>query len=411
MSTNQQNIFVALNSILEPEQVTSSGMSLTELQSQGVPSGLITEIIQIPSVSQCQFGSLFVIDIKETNILLSNITLAFSTTAGVTGLSGATTTALSPFVYAFSRIELVVNNIVIDSIYGNQQHIIQNQLNYNYDRDHINQAWGAYDQLSKRQTLATAANTYFVNLQCFVDQIKFPIFNSSHTLQLRIYMNNLADLVTTTGTVTGTPVCNLTAVAICKVTRLPPLLAQSKLSSLMSRPVSRFFHSTSYGLYTLQGGASNYQIVLSAIVGKVCQMTFVVRKTSELTGENSFKYQKIKDFSILNSSSINITGGVAVSSELALKHLNLYWNRSSITTETADGATNNNQYIYNWSFSSDNLTAIESGRLLGSRQFYGNESLIINFASATSVNHQVDVYCLMEIVLTIGGNYVTNASA
>lgn len=411
MSTNQQNVFNALDSILNPENILSTGMSVTNNQSEGVPSGLITEIIQIPSVSQCQFGSLFVIDIKETNILLNNITLAFSTTAGVTGLTGATTTALSPFVYAFSRIELVVNNIVIDSIYGNQQHIIQNQLNYNYDRDHINQAWGAYDQLSKRQTLATTANTYFVNLQCFVDQIKFPILNSSHTLQLRIYMNNLADLLTTTGTITGTAACALTAVAICKVTRLPPLLAQAKLSSLMSRPVSRFFHSTSYGLYTLQSGASNYQIVLSAIVGKVAQLTFVVRKTTELTGENSFKYQKIKDFSILNSSSINITGGVAVSSELALKHLNLYWNRSSITTETDAGATDNKQYIYNWSFSSDNLTAVESGRLLGSRQFYGNESLIINFSSATSVNYQVDVYCLMENVLTIGGNYVSKASA
>jgi len=412
MSTNQQNVFNALDSILNPENILSTGMSVTNNQSEGVPSGLISEIIQIPSVSQCQFGSLFVIDIKETNILLNNITLAFSTTAGVTGVT-ATTIALAPFVYAFSRIELVVNNIVIDSIYGNQQHIIQNQLNYNYDRDHINQAWGAYDQLSKRQTLATAANTYFVNLQCFVDQIKFPIFSSAHTLQLRIYMNNLADLVTTTGTASGTAACALTAVAICKITRLPPQLAQSKLSSLMSRPVSRFFHSTSYGLYTLQGGASNYQIVLSAIVGKVAQLTFVVRKSSEITGENFFKYQKIKDFSILNSSSINITGGVAVSSELALKHLNLYWNRSSITTETDAGATDNKQYIYNWSFSSDNLTAIESGRLLGSRQFYGNESLIINFASATTsgTNYQVDVYCLMENVLTIGGNYVTKASA
>ena len=410
MSTNQQNVFNALDSILNPENILSTGMSLTNNQSEGVPSGLITEIIQIPSVSQCQFGSLFVIDIKETNILLNNITLAFTTLAGVSGIT-ATTVGLAPFVYAFSRIELVVNNIVIDSIYGNQQHIIQNQLNYDFDRSHINQSWGAYDQVTKRNTLASGANTYFVNLQCFVDQIKFPILNSSHTLQLRIYMNPLSEILTTTGTVTGTAACSLTAVAICKVTRLPPLLAQAKLSSLMSRPVSRFFHSTSYGLYTLQGGSTNYQIVLSAIVGKVCQLTFVVRKSAELTGENSFKYLKIKDFSILNSSSINITGGVAVSSELALKHLNLYWNRSSITTETDAGATDNKQYIYNWSFSSDNLTAIESGRLLGSKTFQGNESLIINFASALSGSHQVEVYCLMENVLTIGGNYVSKASA
>ena len=179
----------------------------------------------------------------------------------------------------------------------------------------------------------------------------------------------------------------------------------------MSRPVSRFFHSTSYGLYTLTAGASNYQIVLSAIVGKVAQLTFILRKTGELTRENSFKYQKIKDFSILNSSSINTTGGVAVSSELALKHLNLYWNRSSISSETDAGTVDNNQYIYNWSFSSDNLTAIESGRLLGSKSFQGNESLIINFSSATTVNHILEVYCLMENVLTIGGNYVTKASA
>jgi hypothetical protein len=175
---------------------------------------------------------LFVIDIKETNILLSNITLAFSTTNGVSGVT-ATTVGLAPFVYAFSRIELVVNNIVIDSIYSSQQHIIQNQLNYDFDRVHINQSWGAYDQVTKRNTLASGANTYFVNLQCFVDQIKFPILSSAHTLQLRIYMNPLSDILTTTGTVTGTAACSLTCLAVCKITRLPPLLSQQKLSSLI----------------------------------------------------------------------------------------------------------------------------------------------------------------------------------
>jgi hypothetical protein len=224
-------------------------------------------------------------------------------------------------------------------------------------------------------------------------------------------MSNLSDMLTVSGTVVGSPTCALTCVAVCKITRLPASLAQSKLSSLMNRPVSRFFHSTSYGLYTLQSGSSNFQIVLSAIVGKVAQLTFVVRKTSELTGDNSFKYQKIKDFSILNSSSINITGGVAVTTDLATKYLNLYWNRSSLTTETEYGPTNNNMYIYNWSFSSDNLTAIESGRLLGSKTFQGNESLIINFSSAITVPYQIDVYALMENVLTISSNSVTKASA
>ena len=103
MSTNQNNIHNSLDSILNPENILSNGMSITNNQSEGVPTGLISEIIQIPSVSQCQFGSLFVIDIKETNILLSNITLAFSTQAGVTGLTGGTK-SIAPFVYDFSRI-------------------------------------------------------------------------------------------------------------------------------------------------------------------------------------------------------------------------------------------------------------------------------------------------------------------
>ena len=101
----------------------------------------------------------------------------------------------------------------------------------------------------------------------------------------------------------------------------------------------------------------------------------------------------------LNSSSTNIVGGQQIPSAYALQVLNKYWCQSSYTNETALGLTNNNAYVYCWSFSHEPVKAMQQGKMYGSYPFQGNEQLLINWTGTLSANYQVDVYAFTESIV------------
>jgi hypothetical protein len=103
-------------------------------------------------------------------------------------------------------------------------------------------------------------------------------------------------------------------------------------------------------------------------------------------------------------------GGQQIPDSLALQYLNLYWSQSSYPNETALGLTDNKANVYCWSFSSDPVEAIASGRLLSSHQFSGQEQLLINFTASTSYAYQVDVFAFTESMLEVASNYVKKIS-
>ena len=130
------------------------------------------------------------------------------------------------------------------------------------------------------------------------------------------------------------------------------------MMQISKTPIHHFFHDLRFGLFNIPTGTSSSSIVLTPIVGKIAILFFVARATTNLKYDNFFAFKEVDSWAILNSSSTNIVGGQSISSQLALHYLNLYWCRSSFPSETQYSSTNNNAYVYAWSFSNDPLDAL-----------------------------------------------------
>ena len=369
----------------------NNGLLLNKQQSMAKASQEHSILI-VPSTNQLAYGSMCLIDIREKNILLHNICLQFNITSVLTGTGTVTNYPnLCPAWWLFQRIEILINGNIIDSIYPTEQFILQQFFNYDEDRLIINSGVGSYASALQRKALSNSASSfYYVNLQTFFDQIHFPLLNDTHNIQLRIYCDNLSNIACMGAGFQGTSLLTSPSGAalgslnaICKITRMDQTTANNKIMILNKQPSHFFFHDLRIGTYNVASSNVKTQIVLTSITGKVALLFFVVRNNDSTagyvySGENLFQFVKIKDFSILNASSTNIVGGQQIPDSLALQYLNLYWSQSSYPNETALGITDNKANVYCWSFSSDPVEAIASGRLLSSHQFSGQEQLLIN---------------------------------
>lgn len=405
-----------LISITSP-RVKVGALYLTADQATSVPAGLTSSVLIIPSTSQPAFGSYFVCDIKEQNIILNNITLQFNVSA-ISGLTGSVANYphFAPAFWFFSRIEILMGGNIIDTIYPDQQHV-KTQLLYNdNDRAYLNSAAGNYMSMAQRNAMATTTSNYFVTLHTLFDENSIALLTNAHQVQLRVYMNSVANIVNQS-TLTGTPVatvnyCNL----IAKVTRLPQSIANQQLGIMNNQPFTSMFHDVRYGTFTVQSGVSSTNLVLTPIVGRVAALFFTVRPTTGLTGNNAYNFTAISSFAILNSSSANIVGGQPIVSNLALQVLGNYISKSSYLLETSTGSnpygtvTNNGANVYVWSFSSDLLGALYNGQALNSYTFQGNEQLQITFTGSLGAAVQVDVFAYTEQLLQQGAASVVKVS-
>ena len=450
-------------------------LNIPASQHTTVPRNMEHSIITVPQTSQAQFGSYFVIDCKENNVAIHDLTLNFNVSAltgltvyttqtptltavinsnvitvssatglnvgmkvtavglpsntYITNISGTTvyvnsltTAALSgtassitgdainfiPASLWFQRVDLVIGGNIIDSYYGQCNYLLSNLFNIDEDRIYINNQMGNYSSIAQRALMASQTSNYFVNLKSLFNQIHLSTLTPNHQIQLRVYMNNLADIV---GNATGTPAatlnyCNLVA----RVSRLNPEQAQNKLIQITQQPTHNYFLESRYGTFAIPAGNSSSQIVLTPIVGSVAFMVFIVRNTTNVTQSLSFNYQPITNFALLGSSSENIVGGQPLTSALALQVLNQYWVESSYTSETSLGLTDNKSNVYLYSFSADPVTSMKNASQYSSRSFFGNEQLQITWASSLINPVQVDVFCMMNSVLEQGAGYIKKMS-
>ena len=129
---NNSSSTASLGNIIQPRNSTL-GLNLPSKQSVLVPPNLRSEINLIPSTSQANFGSYFIFDIRERNCIISDLVLNFNVSA-ITGRSGDATNFpyFSPASFWTSKIELVVNNVTIDTLYAvsnfvNQQFFFEDE--------------------------------------------------------------------------------------------------------------------------------------------------------------------------------------------------------------------------------------------------------------------------------------------
>jgi hypothetical protein len=364
-------------------RISSKGFNVPAHQHTDVEK-MKHETVTIPSNSQIAWGSYFTIDIKEKNVLIHDLLLRVNASA-ITGLTGATNVRYTPSFFWFSRIELTINNVVIDTIYGNQQFLLNQFFNEDLKRQYINNGAGNYASVSQRTTLASSANDYFIPLWTFFRQTHMPFIHPKDDVQLRLYVDNASNNIAYTGG-TGTAASTLNSCQLLvNLSRLGSQSVATIKQALVKAPHDYQFSELRIGTYTVAQGATTTSIILSSLVGPVSYLFFVIRP-SGANGDNYFAYQAIKDFAILDSGSTNIVGGQVIPSNLALTVYNRDWLRSSYTAETP----NNNVYLYSFSASpSDNAC---SAKLYNHHNYIGSEQLQLNFPSALASSVTIDVY-------------------
>ena len=375
--------------------------NLPAAQSISLPSDIKHELQFYPNSSAPNWSSYFTIDIKTTNILMNDITLQFNMglpTGGATGL------AMNPCWQWINRLEIVQGGNVISTLQGSQMFLMAQLLDWEEDRVAINNAASPYNSLALRQTMAGLASPcYYATLKTFFNQDKVPILNDSMAVQLRVYMANLADVATVTGgTLTAFPINSVNA--ICKVTRLDSLTAQSHLKAMAIQPYHHVFHDNVYFPYSVPSGVTTVTTVLSGITGNVAALYFTVRASTIGTG--FYTFSQLASFNIADNTGTNIVGGQNLTASLCANILNKDWCKSSYFAETSFGTTDTKANFYCFAFSGDIVSALSYGQCLTSRKFTGNETLTLVFPSALAAAVQVDVYACVESVLEISPSSV-----
>ena len=364
------------------------GLHLSKTQHSSIPEGLKHEYVIIPSTSAPSWGGYFVIDIREKHCNLHDVVLQFN----VTALTYSTTTSnprYTPASFWPLRIEFVQNNNVIDTVYSNEQFICTQLFNFDEQRKLINVAMDQYDNNTQRQTLASAANAYYVDLSTYFQQTHIPLLDNNTDIQIRVYMDTLANNAVANGS-TGSPISTLNSCnAICKLSRMPSHHSLALKQSIVSRPHHYKFTELRYGTFVVASGVSSTSIVLTPITGNIHYLIFTVRPTASLTGDSAFSYTAINNFAILDGTSTNIVGGQSIPSTLALTIFNRNNIKSSYTSET-------NANVYMWSFSASPVDTHQDGVELSTFKFNGNEQLQIQFTGSLAANVQVDVYAFVH---------------
>ena len=382
---------------MPPRTISSQGLNIPAAQNTIIPSGLKHETVIIPSTSAPSWGGYFVFDFKEKALSLHNLAIQFNVSA-LTGMTGGTSLRYTSAYSWFNRIEIVINNQVIDTIYPHQQFLLNNLFNYDEERALINKAAGDYKSTTTRATLASGINDYYINLWTLFNQTHLSLLYPKDDLQLRVYLDTLANNAVCSGTATSDPISTIRAAnLICSITRFSGEVNNSKIMHLSKQIEHYKFTELRYGTYASNSGSASYNYVLNSIVGKVDYIIFTIQATNQ-TGEGDLSFVPIDKFSILDSTSTNITGGQALQSNLALTLLCKDWVQSSYFTETSALYTPN-AYIY--SFSADPTSVAKHGSSFNHHQFAGNEQLQIQFTSAIANNFIVNVYAHVQAALEI----------
>ena len=104
--------------------IDAQSLNIPEYQFSSIPSNIKNETVIIPSTSQVSFGGYSTFDFREKSLLLNDVVLQFNL-SNVTGGTSKTTAGADPNLYPrvipawawFTRIEIVQNNNIIDTIY------------------------------------------------------------------------------------------------------------------------------------------------------------------------------------------------------------------------------------------------------------------------------------------------------
>jgi len=252
--------------------VTKKGLNVNHHQSHEIPN-MRNETIIIPSTSTPSFGSYFIFDMREKGCMLHDLGIEFK----VGQITGQTLDLVNylprynPAIFWFTRIEIVQNSQVIDTIYPVQQFVHQQLFNDDPRRKLINHAEGAYDDTHQRFIKSTRYSSYYVSLSTYFNQGHIPLMYPKDDIQLRVYMDTLSNIIVPNSASTGVPTIvngTVSANLLAKVSRLQTNHIQT-IAKGHSRPNHYKFTETRFGTFAVTSSSLSTTIVLTPIVGTV----------------------------------------------------------------------------------------------------------------------------------------------
>jgi hypothetical protein len=401
----------------------SRGLNIPEYQS-GSSQNVKYETVIIPSTSQVAFGAYSIFDFKEKSCLINEVILQFKVNSLQAGPKSGYFPCFTPAFNWFSRIEVVQNNQILDTIYPHSNFLQHQLFVTDEERKKINQGAGNYQSLYDCHLKTINRDEFwYVPLWSYFRAGRIPCLYPKDDLQIRLYMANLDDNINYDPDVSHWPnntwvrptaaiTCNL----VVNLTRLGQDLNLYRLQSLNKAPEHYKFLEMRYGTTSVpvNGNANpQFNYVLNSVTGNVVFFLAVIRPpehNNRLPVETggayqSFRYTPVLNFSLLDSTSTNISGGQPVPLSLVKHYLSRKWSASSYFEDLSeDGVTRSNAIMY--SFANDPISAANYGTSSGSFKFQGSEQLQLQFASPITIGLTLDIYAFCEASLEITPTYV-----
>ena len=138
-------------------RTSSKTLNLSSTQKNEHPSGLKHEIITIPASNPFAFGSNGILNFKEKNVKIHELTIQFNvsalTNAGVYSPTQSvdqqfpTDGSLTPTFWWFNRIDIVISGKTVDTIYPDSNFILNQLYTEDSKRLGINVSAGSYHDI------------------------------------------------------------------------------------------------------------------------------------------------------------------------------------------------------------------------------------------------------------------------
>jgi hypothetical protein len=248
-------------------------------------------------------------------------------------------------------------------------------------------------------------SNWYLPLKTVFNESMLPILTEQQSVELRIFLAPLTNVVYSTGLTVTALVANINSCsAIVKMTKLPPTELAKEISAFQMKPKHYRFFESRYVNGTAQTGVSSYSLPLTNWVGKISHIYFIVRPTASLTQDNAFSYTDIASFNITDAGGSNIVGGQDITSLYNRTIQAKSWNRSFYLMDAFTSTSN--AYVFQYSFSLTPFDTVNNGRSATYRSFSGGEILKINFTSALGATADITAFALTQSVVEQSKNGV-----
>ena len=367
--------------------------------------GSSNTIVQFYPVSTPQFSGTCQFDIKSKNYIYHEFFVGFQLPA-ITGVTGGSGAYYTPADFLWDRIEITWSGgNVVQNLYGDAN-FIQNQL-FRTDESRLinNVTMGDYKTTANRITRSGATNYWWSNIKSIFNEVHFPQLTGGHEFTIKFFMNSAVDCINLNGG-TGTPISVIqNAILYARVSTIDGNNVNVGIANLQkSIPMKYMYNDVKQARFNVASGVSTSSHTLSQITGNISTLFFVVRPDSTYNKDGNFAFKEILDFSLLDSSNTNISGGSVVPSDIAISQLGKWWSQSSYLAEALNGTSSS--FVYMWSWSGDAVRSAIDGMPNGIRLFTGFEVLKLTYKTSLSETHTVDLWALQHNGLVVQLNKV-----